>query len=91
MLDDKEHEYFLNNIAELADTIYITGGFSLRETSTKTLSEICKNLKLKNKAINNYQSAVKRLFLHSSSPLCICGSIYLIGRIMEYLNEQNQH
>jgi len=84
MLSDKDHKNFIKNISELSNTIFITDQFSEREADTDKLKTICEKLNCKYKIINNYNIAFKTL-LEKDLPLCITGSIYLVGRIKEIL------
>ena len=92
MLSDKDHKSFIENISGLSDTIFITDQFSERESDTDKLKTICEESNSKYKIINNYNVAFKTLF-KKYQPLCITGSIYLVGRIKElllgYKNKQN--
>jgi len=84
MLSDKEHKKFIKNISELSNKIFITDQFSEREADTDKFKTICEELNCKYKIINNYNVAFKTL-LEKDLPLCITGSIYLVGRIKELL------
>ena len=92
MLSDKDHKSFIENISELSNTIFITDQFSERESDTEKLKTICEKLNCKYIIINNYNIAFRTLF-KKYQPLCITGSIYLVGRIKElllgYKNKQN--
>ena len=84
MLSDKDHKSFIENISELSNTIFITDQFSERESDTEKLKTICEKLNCKYIIINNYNIAFRTLF-KKYQPLCITGSIYLVGRIKELL------
>ncbi len=88
MLSDKDHKSFIENISELSNKIFITDQFSERESDTDKLKTICEELNCKYKIINNYNIAFKTLF-KKDLPLCITGSIYLVGRIKELLSVYN--
>lgn len=88
MLSDKDHKKFIKNISELSNKIFITDQFSEREADTDKLKTICEQLNCKYKIINNYNIAFKTL-LKKDLPLCITGSIYLVGRIKELLSVYN--
>ena len=88
MLSDKDHKKFIKNISELSNKIFITDQFSEREADTDKLKTICEQLNCKYKIINNYNIAFKTL-LKKNLPLCITGSIYLVGRIKELLSVYN--
>ena len=88
MLSDKDHKKFIKNISELSNKIFITDQFSEREADTNKLKTICEQLNCKYKIINNYNIAFKTL-LKKELPLCITGSIYLVGRIKELLSVYN--
>jgi len=88
MLSDKDHKKFIKNISELSNKIFITDQFSEREADTNKLKTICEQLNCKYKIINNYNIAFKTL-LKKDLPLCITGSIYLVGRIKELLSVYN--
>jgi dihydrofolate synthase/folylpolyglutamate synthase len=88
MLRDKDHKTFIENISELSDTIFITDQFSERETSADKLKSLCEQLNCKYEVIINYEIAYKTL-IEKDLPLCITGSIYLVGQIKELLLEYN--
>lgn len=90
MLDDKQHTIFIKNIAAISNTIIITNGFSQKEADTGELSEICKELNCNLETIDNYKTAFNRL-INDTSPLCITGSIYLVGAIKKLLIETDSN
>jgi len=88
MLSDKDHKKFIENISELSNKIFITDQFSERETDINTLEKLCETLNCKHKVISNYKNAFNTL-IKQDFPLCIAGSIYLVGRIKELLSVYN--
>ena len=84
MLSDKDQKSFIENISELSNKIFITDQFSERESDTEKLKTVCEQLNCKHKIINNYNIAFNTLY-KKDLPLCITGSIYLVGRIKELL------
>ena len=84
MLKEKEHESFISKIAEKAGKIVITKIPNERGAETKLISEISREHISDVETIEDYKEAfdyVKTL----NKPVCVTGSIYLVGLIKEYL------
>ncbi len=87
MLSDKDHEGFISTISNIAEKIIITKIPNERSTETKLLYKVTKQYMDKIEVIEDYKEAyeyVKKL----NTPVCITGSVYLIGLIKEYLGNK---
>lgn len=87
MLSDKDHEGFISTITNIAEKIIITKIPNERSTETKLLYKVTKQYMDKIEVIEDYKEAyeyVKKL----NTPVCITGSVYLIGLIKEYLGNK---
>ena len=80
MLDDKNHEEFLQYISEVAEKILITRAPSERSSGTEVLADAAKKYIDNVRVIEDYKTAYE-LVLNSSEPTCVTGSIFLIGAI----------
>jgi len=84
MLKDKNQDEFISIISKKAEEIVVTMIPNERGTETKLLYKISKKYTDKVEIVEDYKEAyeyVKTL----NKPVCITGSIYLIGLIKEYL------
>ncbi len=80
ILDDKNHDAFLQRISKFAERIIITKAPSERSSSTEKLADAARNYIDNVEIIEDYKTAYE-LVLNNSEPTCITGSIYLIGAI----------
>ena len=88
MLSDKDHQGFISIISKVADKIVITEIPNERSTDTDELYKISMSYVDNVEVIEDYNEAyeyVKNL----NQPVCITGSVYLIGNIKGILNHQN--
>ena len=86
MLSDKNHEEFISALSGIAEKIIITQIPNERAVETKILFDISKNYIDDVVVIEDHTEAyeyVNRLKI----PVCITGSVYLIGLIKEILNQ----
>jgi len=85
MLSDKDHKKFISILSEIAERIIITSIPNERAAETKLLFNVTKQYVDNAEVIEDYKEAyeyVKTL----NNPVCITGSVYLVGLIKEYLN-----
>ena len=86
MLSDKDQEGFISTISEIAEKILITGIPNKRSAETNMLFDISKKYLDDVEIIEDYKDAyeyVKKL----NTPVCITGSVYLIGLIKEMIKK----
>jgi len=84
MLKNKNQDEFISIISKIAEKIVVTNIPNVRGAETKLLYDISKKYTDKVEIVEDYKEAyeyVKTL----NKPVCITGSIYLIGLIKEYL------
>ena len=80
MLDDKDHEEFIIELAPITEKILITKAPSERSSNTNKLAETSKKYINDIEIIEDYESAYEAA-LKNKKPCIITGSIYLIGAI----------
>ncbi len=88
MLADKDHENYLEEISKVAENIITTNVPSERGVAAERLADIAKRHIKKIRVINNLNEAfedIKRL----SKPVCVAGSLYLIGAIKKIIRDDN--
>lgn len=88
MLADKDHENYLEEISKVAENIITTNVPSERGVAAERLADIAKRHIKKIRVINNLNEAfedIKRL----SKPVCVTGSLYLIGAIKKIIRDDN--
>ena len=86
MLKEKDHDGFISRISDKARKVVITKIPNERGAETEHLLETSKNYVDDTEIIDDYKEA----FIYVKSlnrPVCVTGSIYLIGLIKEYLKK----
>jgi dihydrofolate synthase / folylpolyglutamate synthase len=82
MLGDKDHNAFIEEIAQIAGKIIITHVPSERSTETNKLYESAKKHIHNVVIVEDYKKAYKEL-IHKKQPGCTTGSLYLIGALKD--------
>lgn len=88
MLSDKNHDLYMREIARIADKITVTQVPSERTLSAGKLRETAETVVADVDIIPDYRAAFEQLSTEPH-PLCITGSLYLIGAIKELLDQQS--
>ena len=88
MLSDKNHEEFISVLSGVAEKVVITAIPNERAANTKRLFDISKKHLDDVEVIEDYKEAYK--YVNTlNKPVCITGSVYLIGHIKEILNKRD--
>ncbi len=85
MLDDKDHEEFIKELAPITEKFLITKAPSERSSNTNKLSESAKKYIDDVEVIEDYESAYESI-INNDNASVITGSIYLIGAIKNLIN-----
>lgn len=88
MLNDKQHSLFINSIKVISKKILIVDGFSDRAVNADKLACICRNTGIEYDTINDYKNSLIKI-IKKNNPLCITGSIYLVGSVLKILYDAN--
>lgn len=89
MLKDKKHNAFINSIKDISKKILIVDGFSDRDIKAVELAKICQNAKAEYDIISNYKESLSKI-MKLYNPICITGSIYLVGSVLGILHDVNK-
>ena len=84
MLSDKDHDNYLKEIAQVAQSIITTNVPSDRGITAETLAAMAMRHVKMTTVINDFNEAFKEVE-KLSSPVCITGSLYLIGAIKQLI------
>ena len=87
MLDDKEPSAFIKEISTITKELIITNVPSERSSEPDKLAHAAKKYIEKVQIIENYQSAFEAI-RNLNKPICVTGSIYLIGAIKNLIQNQ---
>ena len=88
MVSDKDHDSFIRTVSKEARKIVITKIPNARGSETDVLFNISKKYLDDVEIIEDYKDAyeyVKGL----NKPVCVTGSIYLVGAVKEYLSNKD--
>jgi dihydrofolate synthase/folylpolyglutamate synthase len=88
MLLDKDHENYLKEIAQVAKSIITTDVPSERGATAESLAAIAKRHVEKVQVKNNLNEACEDL-KNITSPVCVTGSLYLVGAIRKIIKDVN--
>ena len=88
MLSDKDHEGFISTISNIAEKIIITKIPNERSTETKLLYKVTKQYMDNIEVIEDYKEAYEYV-TKLNTPVCITGSVYLVGLIKEIVKQGN--
>jgi dihydrofolate synthase/folylpolyglutamate synthase len=88
MLSDKDHENYLKEIAQVAKSIITTDVPSERGATAESLAAIAKRHVEKVQVKNNLNEACEDL-KNITSPVCVTGSLYLVGAIRKIIKDVN--
>ncbi|MBI2488039.1 MAG: bifunctional folylpolyglutamate synthase/dihydrofolate synthase [Deltaproteobacteria bacterium] len=88
MLSDKDHENYLKEIAQVAKSIITTNVPSERGITAERLAAIAKRHVEKIQVKSNLKEAFEDL-KNLISPVCVSGSLYLIGAIKKIIKDVN--
>jgi dihydrofolate synthase/folylpolyglutamate synthase len=83
MLGDKDHEGYMNEISQIAECVVVTDVPSERSIRAEDLARIGAEF-LKVEIVKDFRKAFRKVEL-LSAPVCITGSLYLIGAIKEFM------
>ncbi len=83
MLSDKDHEGYMRAIYPIAECMIVTDVPSERGIAAKELANIAKPYVNKIKVIDDFKEAYKEI-LSLQKPVCVTGSLYLIGVIKQF-------
>ena len=86
MLSDKDHEGFISKISSIAEKIIITKIPNERSTETNLLYKVTKQYMNNIEVIEDYKEAYEYV-TKINNPVCITGSVYLIGLIKEIVKQ----
>jgi len=89
MLKDKKHTAFINSIKDISKKILIVDGFSDRDINAVELAKLCQNAKAEYDIISDYKESLPKI-MKLYNPLCITGSIYLVGSVLGILHDINK-
>ena len=86
--DKPEYEPMLKMLARSGQVVVLTKPASLRALSLAKLKEVCRHLGLRAYACTRSGDAIGKAFDLSGrrGKILVCGSIYLLGEVMERLN-----
>ncbi len=88
MLSDKDHGEFISTISNIAEKIIITKIPNERSTETKLLYKVTKQYMDNIEVIEDYKEAYQYV-TKLNTPVCITGSVYLVGLIKEIVKQGN--
>jgi len=83
MLSDKDHEGFMRAIYPIAEYMIVTDVPSERTIKAKGLADVGRRYVSKTKVIGDFKEAYKEI-LSLHKPVCVTGSLYLIGAIKQF-------
>ena len=87
MLSDKNHDLYMREIARIANNIVITNVPSERSQDAVKLKKTADSVSANTRIIPDYKAAFEKLS-KEPSPLCIVGSLYLIGAVKELIDHR---
>jgi dihydrofolate synthase/folylpolyglutamate synthase len=85
MLTNKDHESFLSEISQVAEHIVVTDVPVTRGVKSSKLLEIAEQFLVRVEIVEDFEKAF-RYVMTISAPVCITGSLYLVGAIKGLLN-----
>jgi len=90
MLADKDHENFIEELSYITDSMIITEVPSERNMPSEILADIAKNHVDNVRVIKDLKSAFIEVRKYDSAPVCITGSLYLIGAIKKLIMKDSK-
>ncbi len=86
MLTNKDHENFIEEVSKLAEKIMITDLKSERFIPSENLALIAKKFVRDVEIIKDLEIVFKEFHKTNTKPLCITGSLYLVGAIKNIIS-----